>query len=618
MQTFSHLADRFTRRVDGDRTVRTGSASAASPVAGQTEPLEERALLTTFTVDTLTDEVVADGRTSLREAILAANTNLPVGDAVAGEAAPVQDRIVIDGSIAGGTILLDATLGRLDVTEAAVITGRSVTLDGTNVTDGVLGVDLADGQQVVIRQLNVINGDSAADGAGVRFTGGGTNAKLGLVQSLIAENVSTGSGGGFAQDGGFAIVSGGNFDSNLAAGGSGSGGGALLTSGTLIVRDTSFTDNEANRAGGGIEVAAGILSVSGSTFTANAAGTGTVANAPAPGNGGGIHTTAASFVVVRDSTFDSNTAANEGGGLWVDAVATTEVRRTDFLNNEARGDRGTGPTGNEGGGGLFNNGGDVTVSDSLFSGNLANGAAGSGGGLLTRDGDVTVFDTRFERNAAARAGGGIEAVGGNVLVTDSTFFANVAGGAVTGPAAPGNGGAVHAAGDGTPVDLVFADVDFLSNRARNEGGGLWTGLDVTTRVTDSLFRGNLSVLGGGFFSQNDTTSTTLTDSVFTANTARRGAGGAVFQQAGRVRVSGGEFTRNAADLRGGAFFNMADGSVMGNVLLVTDASVTGNSAGSTGGGIFTDADATTVTYSATVTGNTPNDFAGPGTVRRIG
>ncbi len=67
--------------------------SQRSQFTGSLQKLEDRRLLTVFVVNTLADDVTAgDDFLSLREAIIAAETNAPFGDAVAGEAD--GDRIV--------------------------------------------------------------------------------------------------------------------------------------------------------------------------------------------------------------------------------------------------------------------------------------------------------------------------------------------------------------------------------------------------------------------------------------------------------------------------------------------------------------------------------------------
>ena len=63
------------------------------------EPLEARQLLTTYLIDSPSDNTAVDGQVTLREAILAANTNSAVGDALPGT--PGLDTINFAGGLTG-------------------------------------------------------------------------------------------------------------------------------------------------------------------------------------------------------------------------------------------------------------------------------------------------------------------------------------------------------------------------------------------------------------------------------------------------------------------------------------------------------------------------------------
>ena len=102
-----------------------------------------------------------------------------------------------------------------------------------------------------------------------------------------------------------------------------------------------------------------------------------------------------------------------------------------------------------GGGGLYNDGGTMTVIDATISDNVADGDAGSGGGILANEGSSLSVSQQQHRRATAsnRAGGGIEVnatvtntVG--VTLTDVALTENATGDA------PGNGGALHITGPG--------------------------------------------------------------------------------------------------------------------------------------------------------------------------
>ena len=76
------------------------------------------------------------------------------------------------------------------------------------------------------------------------------------------------------------------------------------------------------------------------------------------------------------------------------------------------------------GGGIFNAGGTLTVSDSTFSGNSA---SADGGGIYSH-GTLTVSNSTFSGNAAAAAGAAAAAsmALGTLTVSNSTFSDNTA------------------------------------------------------------------------------------------------------------------------------------------------------------------------------------------------
>ena len=66
-----------------------------------------------------------------------------------------------------------------------------------------------------------------------------------------------------------------------------------------------------------------------------------------------------------------------------------------------------------GGGAVFNNGGDLMIMNgTMIANNLATGAAGSGGGLFSTAGSVMISNAMFDSNSAIRAGGAIEIIDG--------------------------------------------------------------------------------------------------------------------------------------------------------------------------------------------------------------
>src|SRR5439155_308357 len=79
------------------------------------------------------------------------------------------------------------------------------------------------------------------------------------------------------------------------------------------------------------------------------------------------------------------------------------------------------------GGGLDNEGGTVTISNSTFSGN----SASYGGGLENGNGTVSISNSTFSGNSApgpapTASGGGLDNFGGTLSISNSTFSGNSA------------------------------------------------------------------------------------------------------------------------------------------------------------------------------------------------
>jgi hypothetical protein len=161
------------------------------------EPLEPRLLLTTLTVNSALDNLTADdGAVTLREAIIAANTD---GMTDLGETGSGLDQIVFDPALSSIPIVLsiagagEAT-GGLDITAALTITGAGAgltTIDANGI-DRTFHIVNA---QVTFEDVT-ITGGNADRGGGVRATG----SNLTLVRSTASGNTASQTGGGVVSD----------------------------------------------------------------------------------------------------------------------------------------------------------------------------------------------------------------------------------------------------------------------------------------------------------------------------------------------------------------------------------------------------------------------------------
>ncbi len=247
------------------------------------EPLEARQLLAALNVDTLNDVVdPADGLTSLREAIDAANANaesdtinftLPgtyqMSIAGTGEDANVTGDYDILENMDAGMIAVPTTVTFNNTS------GGNVIIDGLQ-KDRVFHVGpgqiSAEFNNITITGGNAQGGRPLGNGGGILNQGGA----LTVFQSVVEGNNSDGFGGGISHRGNLpatitqSIVDG-NF-SQLA------GGGVANDGGTLSVANSLVTNNITNNTGGGLFQLGGATTVTDTT----------VGNNTAP-QGGGLH-----------------------------------------------------------------------------------------------------------------------------------------------------------------------------------------------------------------------------------------------------------------------------------------------------------------------------------------
>ena len=548
----------------------------------------------TIGVTTNADELNNDGDCSLREAVAAANTNAGSDACPAGS--PSGDAILFT-AIAGQTIML--TAGQLDLTDGVAVgsAASAVTIVSSasarifrfsltspvepmslqNVTlrsgSGFIGgaVLVADNQPSAFTGVTFDANTSAASGGALRV-GQGTSTVSGctFINNTTTVAGVTDGGGAIYNNGGALTVTSTTFDANTAAAGS-ANGGAILNGfgGSLSVVTSTFRTNQAARAGGAIETA-GTLTVAGGLFRDNTAGI----------NGGAVHMTGAITATFTNAPFfDANIASQEGGAVWNSGTGTLLMTAARITNNVAGG-----PAADQGGGGVFSDGGTTTLRDVTITGNRAPGAAGSGGGILnTAGGQLTLQGGSVSNNVAVRAGGGIEtavtgaATSNTVSITGVTLSGNDAG------TAPGNGGGLHATGAAV-VTITGSQV--TANRAASQGGGLWNAGTGTMTVTTTTVEGNQAGSGGGLYQQAGTGGTlTVQRSLVALNTATgAGApGGGVLVAGGSVSLVNTTVSTNTADRGAGV---AVAGSGTASLQSVTVAL---NTAATAGGGVLSPA-----------------------------
>jgi uncharacterized repeat protein (TIGR01451 family)/CSLREA domain-containing protein len=352
----------------------------------------------TITVTTTSDAIASGDGCSLREAIIAANTDSELNDCPAGSGA---DTIVFGAELPlPATFLLTntgtnedgAVTGDLDIAGTLTIEGvgpDDTIVDG-NGTDRVF--EILPGARVTISGVQIRNGNpgSGAGGGGIAI---GSTGRLMLSSSAVVSNTAA-TGAGIKVTG---LLS----ASNSTISGN-SGGGIYNDAGLLLLSNVDVISNT-----GGY----GIGNLNGATIQYDG---GLVSD----NQGGGIYnntsTAILSNLMIRDNT--------GGGGIHNQGFTRSQLTlsASAVMSNTATS-----------GAGILNEGlgADATIADTRLSYNVAT----AGGGGVNNSGTMTIRRSTIDHNQA-RSGGGVDNLGFILAMTNDTLSDN----SVT-----DNGGGLH-------------------------------------------------------------------------------------------------------------------------------------------------------------------------------
>ena len=402
---------------------------------------------TTINVNSTLDVIDAgDGKCTLREAVIAANTDTASGVA-AGEcpAGSGADTIVLP---AGAFLLViapsgpdSATTGDLNVTANVTIIGAgeaSTTIDASPISDRVFDVTA---NQFTLSQLRIQHGRAAGAGGGVNLHGVGAQYTLSHLSVLSSTAATTGGGiwnganltltdvllsnNSAIFGGGYEGSAGATFDHVTIANNqsSGDGGGIeQVGAATLVLNNANISNNRTNETGAGIDYE-GVLSVANSVFSGNVI-TSTF------GSGGAIYARPGATLSLSTVAVMSNSAPF-GGGLYLDTKTTARLADVTLNSNTAITS-----------GGAIYNAGALALTNVTLSGNRAGPCAGglltpgTGGAVLNYTGTVTFINTTLAQNCAggfANLTGSLYVVSGTALVKNSVFQTSGSGTTCLGP-----------------------------------------------------------------------------------------------------------------------------------------------------------------------------------------
>ena len=216
--------------------------------------------------------------------------------------------------------------------------------------------------------------------------GGGLNSRPGstltLTHTMITANqadITTGWAGGLQTAGVCTLIFSVVHDNEASR------GGGIDASGTTIIQDSWITDNRALLASSGWS-GGGILTFGSGSMT-------TLIRTVVSGNtsesfGGGLH--AYGPVVIEDSTFESNHAANIGGAITVGPFRTVTVEKSSFFWNAS---------GSDGGAIGVEANGTLDITNSTIDLNRAT----FNGGAIAVEGVASLINVTISRNKAFTA-----------------------------------------------------------------------------------------------------------------------------------------------------------------------------------------------------------------------
>ncbi|HEX3554739.1 MAG TPA: IPTL-CTERM sorting domain-containing protein [Thermoanaerobaculia bacterium] len=360
------------KKVQGSGATQAGKilASGAALTLGMGFGLGSTAAAATFNVTNLNDA----GPGSLRQAVLDAN----------GAAGP--DVITFQAGLTG-TITLAS--GPLNVSDSVDVQGPGqavITVNGNNASTVFYVYSSAATLDVTISGLT-LTGGLASRGGGIVDNG----------ENLVLDHVTV--------------------SNNTATGEGGVGGGLWVDGSTnsVTIRNSVFSGNQADQAGGGI-----YLEDSGTVLIQDTVISGNQTTVLKGSKGGGLFLYDPGYdVTIERSTISGNTASGKGGGIFLYQTqgATVTVRQSTLSGNSA----------SDGGGAFFyhpNN--PIVFENSTISGNQA---TGSGGGLSFYGSLYTGSDVRsttIAGNTAGGSGGGIYLNQGSLPVENTIVAGNTA------------------------------------------------------------------------------------------------------------------------------------------------------------------------------------------------
>ena len=331
-----------------------------------------------------------------------------------------------------------------------------------------------------------------------------------------------------------------------------------------------------------------------------------------------FHVIGSVTVVISDVTIQNGLVEDGGpspscfgGGIFNDG-GTVSLTKVAVSNNRAAS---TSVDNSRGGGIYVANYGKLTVKNSVISNNLVQGNLYAyGGGIFNENGTVTLTGSTVSENSVWSPGG--QAYGGGILnnaygvltMTQSKVLKNTASGKYV------RGGGICSDSDTiTITGGSITDNAALGGSSANGGGFYFR--ESTAAVAHCTIARNTAIgsdegNGGGVFGGGSSYVATFAQCSISQNRAQgmgstAGSGGGLYTVNGVVTLSGGTISDNSASGSPGWGGGIFDGAT---TLYIQDGiKIVRNFASGDSGGIFTTGPVPTISSDAVVSGNIPND-----------
>ena len=371
-------------------------------------------------------EITLNSRCGLADAILAANSDRAQGGCRAGNGA---DTITLSRDIT-----LDGGLPK--ISSQITIKGGGYTISG----DNRYRIFFNEGGTLTIHNLAMIKGKAENEDGLI------TNSD-GMIKASTANPI----GGAIVNWGGSLVINDSSFSDNSAE-----RGGVIYNWGELSISESSFSGNSADW--GGAIYNGGELVIRDSSFSGNSAVV----------SGGAIRNLEDGELVISESSFSDN-SADEGGAIANLENGELVISESSFSGNSA-GDEND-PESVSWGGGAIRNWGELSISESSFSDNSA-----ERGGVIYNweDGVLSISESSFSGNSAERGGVIYNWEDGVLSISESSFSGNSAEG----------GGAIFNWGE-----LSISGSSFSDNSADKAGGAIYNGEDGELSISNSIIAG---------------------------------------------------------------------------------------------------------------------------------